>query len=108
MPLPFKERRAFERVGSSAPLTIILDREPQRQFDAISKNMSTRSIGFETEAPLEVDDRIALQLQTISGPVSIAAVVVRKECLMVGCLFVDAPADVIEKMKKWLFPPFEP
>ena len=108
MSLPFKERRAFERAGASAPLTIIIDREPKKQFDAISKNMSTRSIGFETEAPIEVDDRITLQMQTISGPVSIEAVVVRKDCLMVGCLFVDMPADVTAKIKKWLFPPFEP
>ena len=108
MTVPFKERRAFERVGSKATLAFTMDREPNKKFTAISKNLSIKSIGFETDAPLEVGDRISIELQTIFGPVAISAVVMRKNDLVVGCLFADMSLEAASKINSWLFPPFEP
>ena len=108
MTVPFKERRAFERVGSKASLSFTMDREPNRRFSAISKNLSIKSVGFETDAPLEVGDRISIELHTLFGPVAISAVVMRKNDLVVGCLFAEMSPDAAAKINSWLFPPFEP
>lgn len=111
MTVPFKERRAFRRLESSAPIAFVLEREPWRQHEANSKNISVNCICFEgndINALLDVGDRITIQLQTIFGSVAVAAVVVRKAAPEVACQFVDVNPDVAEKIKNWLFPPFEP
>lgn len=105
---PFKDRRAFERVGSSTPIVLNLDREPYTKFEATAKNISTGSICFESEAPLQIADRITLQLKTIFGPVSVSAVVLRKQEKVCGCRYVDVQPDTAAKIRSWLFPPFEP
>jgi hypothetical protein len=104
----FKDRRAFERVGSSTPIVLIMDREPHTKFEATAKNISTGSICFETEAPLQLDDRVTLQLKTIVGPVSVLAVILRKQKNVYGCRYVDVHPDTAAKIRSWLFPPFEP
>lgn len=105
---PYTDRRAFERVGSCTPIMLTLDKEPQAQFEATAKNISTGSICFEAEVPLQVDDRITLQLKTIFGPVLISAVVLRKQENVYGCRYVDVHPDTAAKIRSWLFPPFEP
>jgi hypothetical protein len=105
---PFKDRRAFERVGSSTLIMLTMDEEPQATFEATAKNISTGSICFETDALLQIDDRITLQLKTIFGPVLLSAVVLRKQEKVYGCRYVDVLPDTAAKIRSWLFPPFEP
>ena len=104
----FKERRAIERIGAHTTLTLTIDRKSGRQFSATSKNISPRNICFHTDAPIEPDDRVALQLTTISGLISVTAVVVRRIGTEVGCQFVDVSKPVETQIRNWLFPPFEP
>ena len=108
MSSPLKDRRAFARVGSSAVLTLRVDRDPGKEFSATSKNISTRSICFETDAPLEVNDRVNLKLFAISGHISVPAVVIRRDGLEVACQFADVGPEDANQIKNWLFPPFEP
>ena len=106
--MPQRERRAFERVGSRAPLTLVIENNPSLEFAGMTKNISTGSICFETDAPINDGDRVVLRLQTINGPLAVTAVVARKNDNVYGCRFVDVASDVAAKIRSWLFPPFEP
>ena len=108
MSSPLKDRRAFARVGSSATLTLTVDRDPGKEFSAKAKNISTRSICFETDAFLEVNDRVNLKLFAISGHISVSALVIRRDGLEVACKFTDVGPEDAVQIKNWLFPPFEP
>lgn len=108
MAMPFKERRAFKRVGSNASLTFVLEREPSKRHGATAKNLSLNSVCFETKISLAVEEKLRVELSTIFGPVEVAAVVVRTTGAEVVCRFVDVTPDAAAKIKNWLFPPFEP
>lgn len=105
---PFVERRAVERLGAKMPLTFSTERNPEVQHKAESRNISTMNLCFETEVDLAIDERLEIHLQTISGPLTVLANVVRKKERLVACRFVEmSPEDTI-KLRNWLYPPFEP
>ena len=106
--MPFNERRAFARVGSKAPISLLLEAKPNVTYDGIAKNISASGVAFETDAPLRLKDRIVVRLDTIFGPVTLTAVVLRKAGSGYGCRFVDMNPDTQSKIQCWLFPPFEP
>jgi len=87
--MDWSEKRERGRIGTVQALVLRAEKTPQDFYKAFSIDVSEENIGFETEAPLAIGERIRLELTTKSQTVVVDAVVLRKHQKHFGCRFVD-------------------
>ncbi len=87
--MDWSEKRERGRIGTVQALVLRAEKMPQDVYKAFSIDVSEENIGFETEAPLAIGERIRLELTTKSKTVVVDAVVLRNHQKHFGCKFVD-------------------
>ena len=87
--MDWSEKRERGRIGTVQSLMLRTGNLPQQTFKAFSIDVSEENIGFQTEAPLSIGERIRLELVSKTRTVSVDAVVVRQHESQYGCKFVE-------------------
>lgn len=87
--MDYLERRERGRISVTQPLALRSEQNPDCYYNAVSVDVSEDNIGFETEAPLSLGERIKLELTTLTRTVVVNAIVLRNSNKLYGCRFVD-------------------
>jgi hypothetical protein len=87
--MDWSEKRERGRIGTVQALVLRTQKTPQDAYKAFSIDVSEENIGFETDAPLTIGERIRLELTTKNQTVVVDAVVLRNQQKHFGCRFVD-------------------
>jgi hypothetical protein len=83
------EKREWGRIKVHQALTLRSGKDRNRAYAAIALDVSEENIGIETEAVLEVGERIQLELAGHDKPIVVQAVVKRTYANKYGCRFAE-------------------
>ena len=103
------QKRKSLRIDADLPVTVVDEQEGERPaVIGAARNISLGGIYFESDLPLNVGQRVTLQLSTFKGIVELSAVVLRKKENGYACEFVDTELSNVKVMAAAFFPAVEP
>lgn len=107
--MTYRQKRSSIRIESDLPVAVVAETDKKSPLIVgAAHNISLGGIHFDSDLPLNVGQKVTLQLSTAKGVVEFSAIVLRKDEDGYACEFADADLTHAKVLAETFFPAFEP